>query len=75
MGRPNFQAAWSAFARVNVSVAEVGKLIGGKVEANIADGTFANACPIRISYVLNETGSPMHRGKFAAVSGRVYRAW
>lgn len=56
MHRPNFSVAWSLFADVNVPVKAVGKKIGGKVEANIESGVFKNACPIRMSYVLNRTG-------------------
>lgn len=67
--RPLFGAAWARFAEVNVPVAEVGKKIGGKVEYNIESGDFQNACPIRMSYVLNYTGVPVPRIGYAVVSG------
>jgi hypothetical protein len=45
--RPFFGAAWAKFIEVNVSVADVGKKIGGKVGQNIASGVFQNALPTR----------------------------
>jgi len=56
MARPVFLLAWNKFREVQLPVAEVGLKIGGKVGQNIAAGIFENACPIRISYVLNMTG-------------------
>ena len=53
---------------VKKSVKEVGELIGGKVKLNIDAGTFVNACPIRMSYVLNKTGIVIPRGAGYAVS-------
>jgi hypothetical protein len=44
---------------VNVPVADVGKKIGGNVQKNIDAHIFENACPIRMSYVLNKTGLPI----------------
>lgn len=68
--RPSFAGAWSAFSAVRGSVAEVGKLIGGRVKENIDSGVFQNACPIRMSYVLNQTGFPVrHSPGCATVSG------
>lgn len=43
------------------SVADVGRIIGGNVGQNISGGYFENACPIRMSYVLNATGFPISR--------------
>ncbi|AKJ31963.1 cytoplasmic protein [Caldimonas brevitalea] len=57
---------------VRVSVAEVGKKIGGNVQKNIElpEGGFQNACPIRMSYVLNVTGFPIPKSsQYAMVSG------
>ena len=67
--RPFVGAAWAKFSQINVSVADVGKKIGGKVEQNIRSGDFQNACPIRMSYVLNYTGVPIPRTGYAVVSG------
>lgn len=68
--RPTFVKAWHSFSEVNVSVADVGKKIGGKVEHNIKAGIFQNACPIRMSYVLNQNGVPIPYGAgYATVSG------
>lgn len=78
-GRPKLSTAVQAFKRVydNIGkdVPSVGTLIGGKVNHNInnltpAEGKFENACAIRMSYVLNESGFkiPYMRGK--SVSGK-----
>lgn len=64
-----FAPAWARFAEVNLLVAEVGRKIGGKVEQNIASGVFQNACPIRMSYVLNDTGVPVPAAGYHVVSG------
>ncbi len=70
MGRPSFNEAWSAFGKVNFPVADVGRIIGGNVGQNISGGYFENACPIRMSYVLNATGFPISRSSpYATVSG------
>ena len=70
MARPSFALAWKAFQDVRIPVADVGRLIGGKVQQNIDAGIFQNACPIRMSYVLNKTGFPIPAGtKYAAVTG------
>ncbi len=57
--RPAFGAARNRFREVNVNVETVGKLLGGKVQHNIEAGIFQNACPIRMSYVLNYCGVPI----------------
>lgn len=59
--RPVFATCWKHFQDINLPVADVGKKIGGKVQINIdlPYGGFANACPIRISYVLNRAGVPI----------------
>lgn len=72
--RPNFHQAWTYFSQVNKPVDEVGDVIGGKVKSNIdiPDGNSAkwtNACPIRMSYVLNRTGFPIQRGVAPVGSG------
>jgi hypothetical protein len=74
MPRPTFDNAWHVFMQVNVPVRIVGDIIGGKVKHNIdmpeKEGGFANACPIRMSYVLNKTGFTIHRAPdYATVSG------
>ncbi|MDR3214587.1 MAG: type VI secretion system amidase effector protein Tae4 [Azoarcus sp.] len=61
MHRPFFDSAWARFLEVNVSVQDVGRIIGGKVKLNIDQRTFPNACPIRMSYVLNHTGFPVNK--------------
>ena len=60
---------------VKKSVKEVGELIGGKVKLNIDAGTFVNACPIRMSYVLNKTGIMIPRGAGYAVSSGEDKNW
>lgn len=74
MKRPSFNMAWAAFLAVRKSVGEVGKMIGGKVQENIelpaGQGKFENACPIRMSYVLNTTGFPIPKSSmYSTVSG------
>ncbi len=71
MKKPLFGPAWIRFSEVNVNVKKVGALIGGKVESNIENGIFENACPIRMSYVLNYTGIPIPSNSgYATVSGK-----
>jgi hypothetical protein len=67
--RPAFMNAWKRFSEVKSSVADVGKKIGGKVEQNIKTGIFQNACPLRMSYVLNYTGCPIPSAGYPVVSG------
>ncbi len=70
MSRPTFHTAWAAFLEINVPVDQVGKKIGGKVQQNIDSGIFQNACPVRMSYVLNKSGRPITRGAgYEVVSG------
>jgi hypothetical protein len=72
MQRPIFQTAWSTFMAVRRPVKDVGRIIGGKVQENIdlPVGGFENACPIRMSYILNKTGFPIPKsGRYAMVSG------
>lgn len=64
--------AWNAFTTINIPVKEVGKKLGGKVQENIdmPEGGFENACPIRMSYVLNQIGLPIHKNtRYGSVSG------
>ncbi|MGO1767925.1 hypothetical protein CAP48_18830 [Advenella sp. S44] len=69
--RPKFDHAWNTFAQVNKPVRMVGELIGGKVKFNTESLIFRNACPIRMSYVLNRSGIriPSNAAGFAASSG------
>jgi hypothetical protein len=67
--RPKFDAAWWAFYQVNLSVEAVGRTIGGEVGEFIKDGTFKNACPIRMSYVLNKTGFPITKMGYKVYRG------
>jgi hypothetical protein len=68
MRRPSFALAWAKFQEVNIPVLEVGKKLGGHVWANIESGVFRNACPIRMSYVLNSTGVAVPHGGYAVVT-------
>jgi hypothetical protein len=67
--RPSFLAAWQRFVDVKIPVSDVGKLIGGKVQQNIAARFFQNACPVRMSYVLNYCGIAVPPSGYHAVSG------
>ena len=63
---------------VRLPVAAVGKKIGGAVQKNteMATGGFENACPIRISYVLNTMGFPIPQSpRYATVSGADHRQY
>ncbi|MDR2015843.1 MAG: hypothetical protein LBP99_09560 [Azoarcus sp.] len=73
--RPSFRLAWNLFSLMNVNVPSVGKRIGGKVQENIdipekEKGKWTNACTIRMSFVLNNTGFPVKQGKYSTVSGK-----
>lgn len=78
-GRPKLSIATQAFKRVyddiGKDVPSVGTLIGGKVDYNIntltpAQGRFENACAIRMSYVLNESGFKISYQRGKTVSGK-----
>ncbi|HHF3143312.1 type VI secretion system amidase effector protein Tae4 [Vibrio alginolyticus] len=63
-----------AFDQVNISVSDVGTLIGGKVNYNIngltpSQGQFQNACAIRMSYALNSAGYKIPFMRGSTVSG------
>jgi len=76
-GRPSFLLAWTHFKKVygKGNIASVGDLIGGKVKQNIDLGIkdpilgFTNACAIRMSYALNNSGVLIERGVWKTVSG------
>jgi len=75
--RPKFQIMWHHFITVygDGSVPSVGEKIGGKVQENIELGVkdpkvgFTNACAIRMSYSLNNSGVTIPRGAWKTVSG------
>lgn len=53
----------------DLSVKEVGDKIGGKVKLNIDNGTFQNACAIRMSYAFNYSGKEIKKTDGAVSSG------
>ncbi len=53
----------------DLSVEEVGELIGGKVKWNIDNGYFKNACAIRMSYAFNYSGIIIEKNDGATSSG------
>lgn len=75
--RPSFQIMRHYFVVIygDGSVPSVGKKIGGKVQENIELGVkdpkagFTNACGIRISYSLNNSGVNIPGGIWKTVSG------
>lgn len=80
MARPSFNSAWGAFMVVRLPVKEVGEKIGGTVQKNVEipedQGGFGNACPIRMSYVLNVTGFPIRKSSlYSSVSGADHRQY
>lgn len=71
MIKPKFMKAWMHFSQINIPVKEVGEKIGGYVAINIESGIFQNACPIRMSYVLNMSGVLIPKSsEYAVVSGK-----
>nr|AWI66936.1 Tae4 [Pecoramyces ruminantium] len=57
------------FAEVkDLDVQGVGDKIGGKVKLNIDNGTFENACALRMSYAFNEEGTRKIKSSDGAVS-------
>lgn len=63
---------------VRLPVYNVGQKIGGAVQKNteMTAGGFENACPIRMSYVLNYTGFPIPKSsQYAMVSGGDHRQY
>lgn len=58
---------------MNVPVAQVGQIIGGKVGQNVASGVFQNACPIRMSYIFNFAGVLITSAGYHVVSGADHR--
>jgi hypothetical protein len=74
--RSNFRLSWKISSLMNVNVNSVGKRIGGKVQENIdipekEQGKWTNACAVRMSLVLNNTGFPIKPGKYPTVSGKM----
>jgi hypothetical protein len=70
MKRPPFDPAWKLFMDVKKPANEVGEIIGGNVKKNIDSHIFENACPIRMSYVLNKSGFPIPKNSgYASASG------
>jgi len=74
--RPKLARAINEFAKINVGVSEVGKIIGGKVDYNInqltlQQGRFENACAIRMSYALNNSGLEIPHIPSHTVSGKM----
>lgn len=76
MTRPSFHAAWAAAKRIydpSNSSQRVANVIGGMVKRNILHPDprqrWQNTCAIRISYVLNQTGTRIPFIKADTVSG------
>ncbi|OBU10812.1 hypothetical protein AYY17_14955 [Morganella psychrotolerans] len=74
MGRIFF-TIWNNFSKINVSVKDVGRIIGGKVQYNIDQGIFQNACAIRMSYALNYSGITINRSPRWATSSGKDKKW
>ena len=73
--RPKLSRSLNEFAKINISVSDVGKKIGGKVDYNInkltkQQGRFENACAIRMSYALNNSGLRIPHIPSHTVSGK-----
>lgn len=69
--RPDFTTAWTSFLRVygDGSLEHVANFLGGKVKTNIDAGFFKNACALRMSHVLNDSGIRVPRLGGKTVSG------
>ncbi|MCL2076592.1 MAG: type VI secretion system amidase effector protein Tae4 [Betaproteobacteria bacterium] len=70
MAKPFFAAAWAASQRIyspTDSAEKVAQVVGGTVEINIRlpKNPWTNTCAVRMSYILNQTGTyiPATRGK------------
>ena len=61
--RPAFSHMWNYFSDINRDVSRVGNIIGGKVEVNINNNIFNNACALRMSYALNRAGITIPRNE------------
>ena len=75
MARPSFAAAWAASQKIyNTSnpAAKVAEVIGGAVEVNIKHPTqpWENTCAVRMSYILNQTGTSVPSLPGKTVKGR-----
>lgn len=71
MATISYSTLSSNFARVkSLAPSKVGKMIGGKVEANIKANIFKNACAIRMSYAFNYSGMPISRYDGSVSSGK-----
>lgn len=62
MPRPSFAAAWAASQRIyspTNPAEKVAQVVGGTVEVNIKHPTqpWENTCAVRMSYILNHTGT------------------
>ncbi|MDH2433198.1 T6SS effector amidase Tae4 family protein [Pokkaliibacter sp. MBI-7] len=75
--RPPFTQAWAASRRIYDPVDPLGKVasvIGGKVAFNISQVAepqrWKNTCAVRMSYILNETGTLVPRSGTHTVSGK-----
>jgi hypothetical protein len=80
MKRPTFAAAWAASQQIYDplnSGTKVARVIGGKIAANILPvglpGKWSNTCAVRLSFILNRTGTliPFIPGR--TVSGADHR--
>lgn len=78
MPKPSFAAAWAASQRIYSTSNpgdKVAEVIGGAVAANIKNTTqpWENTCAVRMSYILNQTGTliPARAGK--TVTGKDHR--
>lgn len=69
--KPSFSTMWNRFSDINRDVSQVGKIIGGKVEVNINNHVFNNACALRMSYALNRAGImiPRNESRWKTSSG------
>lgn len=66
-----YQSLSRHFADVkDLNVKYVGRKIGGKVETNTEGNIFRNACALRISYALIQSGIIISRGDGAVSSGK-----
>ncbi len=76
--RPSFSPMWVNFITIygKGDIVDVGNMIGEKVKQNIDLGVkdpklgFTNACAIRMSYALNNSGVIVSRGIWSTVSGK-----
>jgi len=73
--KPTYAKFLQHFNVVKGGLDHVATTLGGKVQFNIENGIFTNACAIRMSYALNKSGITIPYAKGKTSSGENKEAW